>query len=989
MFAIDQDRKINELYHTSWTAKDGVPERIHALAQTTDGFLWLGTADGLFRFDGVRFEQYESQPGQAFPETDITALLATPDGGLWIGYRAGTVSFIKNGNVINYGERAGLPPSGVRQFLRDSHGRIWAVGAVGLTRFDGYRWEKLTSDQNVHGDGYSVFMDRSGTIWASTKDGVFFLPEGADQFQMAADHRTDGLSMAESSDGTLWIAQTERSVHTVALPWRRSSARDAEIRVGSLAILIDSHDSLWITTAGDGIRRVPHPEHLYGSSVAEFGREAEIFTHKQGLTDDYVIAILEDREGNIWTVTNEGLDCFRQTAFVPVTLPSGTFGLMLAAADHGMVWVSAMNRHLMRIEDGKAVREKGLGRSDAYYIYRQEDGSIWVSGRKLLHFTNGRIDRQIASPGARPVAIAEDSFRRIWVTMGADNVLRLKDGTWQSLKSLGGPEGISWSEFTGPEGTLWFGFDNNTVARIDGDAIRILSAKDGIRVGRVVSIQGRGSDLWIGGPGGLALFDGRGFRPMLREDGQDFKDVLGIVAPASNGLWISENRGIIHIPEDEIEQWKKDSNHRVSYRVFDFLDGIPSSLQTTMFRPRAIEGTDGRIWFALTQGLVWVDPKRIPRNSVLPTVSLDWADANGSKLHSFSFQRLAAHTTALRIAYTASSLSVPERVRFRYKLEGQDKSWNEAGTRREASYTNLSPGPYRFRVIACNNDGLWNDTGATWDFVIAPAFDQTIWFRVLLGLTAAGLMWLLYSLRLRQATAQVQARLGERLEERGRIARELHDTLIQSVDGLMLRIQTALNEPNPKRSRQMIEKALDSADEVMLEGRQRVQALRAEAIEVNELSEALTSYGKELAADRTITFSVSLVGSPKPVDAFVRDEAYRVGREALSNAFQHSGATRIEAEITYDRSRLRLRVRDDGVGMDQEIVNGGRPGHYGLTGMRERAQAMGGQLVIWSRSGAGSEVDLEIPANVAYQKGFRGFNLHWIKGMTDDERSRR
>jgi len=174
MLAIDRDRKIDELYHTSWTAKDGVPGRIHALAQTTDGFLWLGTADGLFRFDGVRFEHYESQPGQAFPETDITALLATLDGGLWIGYRAGTVSFFKNGNVINYGERAGRPPSGVRQFLRDSHGRIWAVGAVGLTRFDGSRWEKLTSDQNVHGDGYSIFMDRSGTIWASTKDGVFF-----------------------------------------------------------------------------------------------------------------------------------------------------------------------------------------------------------------------------------------------------------------------------------------------------------------------------------------------------------------------------------------------------------------------------------------------------------------------------------------------------------------------------------------------------------------------------------------------------------------------------------------------------------------------------------------------------------------------------------------------------------------------------------------------------------------------------------------------
>jgi signal transduction histidine kinase/ligand-binding sensor domain-containing protein len=990
MFAIDRDRRIDELYHTSWTAKDGVPGHIHALAQTTDGFLWLGTANGLFRFDGVHFERYEPTSGQAFPKTKMSALFATPDGGLWVGYAGGNVSLLKNGSVINYDERDGLLPSRVKQLLQDSHGRIWAVTLIGLSTFDGTRWNKLTSDQNLHGDCYSAFVDRSGTLWVSTEDGLFFLPEGTDKFQLAVDGRTAGLSMAESQDGTLWIAQTEQSVHTVSLPWMRSPARDTEVRVGSIAILIDSQGSLWITTVGDGIRRVSYPSRIYGSSVAQFGPEAESFTHKQGLTNDYVISILEDREGNIWTVTNEGLDCFRQTAFVPVSLPSGMFSLGLAATDRGMVWISSANHSLMRIQDGGAVDEETLqklGPANVRYVYREGNGSIWVSTEALLHFTNGHIDRQIIVPGDRPVAIAEDTLQRLWVTPNVGSVMRFKNGTWQTLESLGGPGTTSWSEYTDQQGTLWFGFEGNTVAKIDGDEIRLLSAKDGIQVGTVLSIQAHGSDLWIGGSGGLARFDGRRFRPVLREDGQDFKDVLAIVAIASDGLWFSENRGIIHIPANEIDQLKKEPNYRVSYRVFDFLDGIPSPPASTMFRPRAVEGTDGRIWFALTQGVVWIDPKHIPMNSLPPGVSIDSVDANGNKIRPSSLSRFAAHTTTLHIVYTASSLSVPERVRFRYKLEGQDKSWNEAGTRREAFYTNLSPGPYRFRVIACNNDGVWNDTGATWDFVIAPAFYQTIWFRVLLGLTAAGLIWLLYSLRLRQATAQVEARLGERLEERGRIARELHDTLIQSVDGLMLRIQTALNEPDSKRSHQMIEKALDSADEVMSEGRQRVQALRAEAIKVNELSEALASYGNELAEDRAVSFSVALVGSPKPVDAFVRDEAYRIGREALGNAFQHSGATRIEAEITYDRALLRLRVGDDGVGIDQQILNGGKPGHYGLTGMRERAQTLGGQLVIWSRSGAGTEIDLEIPAPVAYQNGFR--SLHWIKRLIGDKRERR
>jgi signal transduction histidine kinase len=284
-------------------------------------------------------------------------------------------------------------------------------------------------------------------------------------------------------------------------------------------------------------------------------------------------------------------------------------------------------------------------------------------------------------------------------------------------------------------------------------------------------------------------------------------------------------------------------------------------------------------------------------------------------------------------------------------------------------------------VIACNNDGVWNEAGAVLNFAIRPAFYQTKWFRFLLALSGFGLIWLLHTLRLRQATAQTQARLGERLEERGRIARELHDTLIQSVDGLMLRLQTALDEPNPERSHQMIEKALDSADEVMYEGRQRVQALRTDATLFNELSVALASYGNELAQDRSIAFSVALVGSSRPVDAFVRDEAFRIGREALGNAFQHSDAKRVEAEITYDRAQLRMRVRDDGMGIDQTVLHGGKPGHYGLAGMRERAQTIGGQLAIWSRPGAGTEIDLAIPARVAYQNGFRSIGLSRIRKL--------
>jgi signal transduction histidine kinase/ligand-binding sensor domain-containing protein len=984
LFAIERDRRIDQLYHTSWTPENGAPESIRSMAQTSDGFLWLGAPKGLFRFDGERFERYQPLSGPDFPRTNILSLLATPDGGLWISFDR-TIGFLKDGRVTYYGPEDGFPKGRTKQFVRDRRGMIWAVRTDGLARFNGSRWNQIASDWNVNGDCYSAYADSSGTLWVSTERGVIFLREGETRFREASDPHTVGGSMAQARNGEMWIAQTERSVHAVPVLWQTAGKqRHSEIRVGSDAILIDNQGSLWITTLGDGLRRVTFPEHLNGPDISEFGTEIEAFTHAQGRTNDYVRCILQDFEGNIWVGTSEGLDRFRQGAFTPVALPSGTIGLSLVARDSGEVWVAAINRDPMRIVDGKFNTE-GLPKHLVFCIFQDRQATIWMgSHRKLFRFRHGRVGKQpeeVATPGTSPVAIAEDLSQRLWVNVADQGLMRVEDGKWQSLESMGGPKLVSSNASVATDGTIWFGSANSTIVRIDGDTIHVFTAKDGIRAGDVKSIQRRGSDVWVGGTRGLDYFDGKRFKPVIAAEGTSFEVIEGMVATADNGLWFSEDRGIIHIPQNEVEQFKKDPEHLVSYQLFDVLDGLPATAQRgVLVTPSVIEGTDGRIWFALNQGLAWIDPHHIPRNAIPPTVSIQSVAAAGlvSRLPP---SKLPAHTTTLQIAYTAPNLSIPERVRFRYKLDGQEKNWNDAGRRREAFYTNLGPGHYSFHVIACNDDGVWNETGTTWNFFIDPAWYQTLWFKMLLGLIAIGLAWMLYTLRLRQATAQIQARLGERLEERERIARELHDTLIQSVDGLMLRIQTALSEADPKRSRLMIEKALDSADEVMLEGRQRVHALRAEATTVNELSEALAFYGRDLAEDHPVEFSVALVGSPKSIGAFVRDEAYRIGREALGNAFQHAGATKVEVEVTYDHPMVHMRVRDNGRGIDEHTLNGGRPGHWGLRGMRERANVIGGKLVIWSRAGVGTEIDLEIPADVAYKKVFPGLSPHWMKRL--------
>jgi signal transduction histidine kinase len=432
------------------------------------------------------------------------------------------------------------------------------------------------------------------------------------------------------------------------------------------------------------------------------------------------------------------------------------------------------------------------------------------------------------------------------------------------------------------------------------------------------------------------------------------------------------------IPAADLSNWSKHPDGKVSVKIFDRLDGaFPTS---SGLQPTAAKSPDGRLWFAGTRGLQAVDPSHLYVNPTPPPVHIEEIVASGKQYSPGEGLLLAPLTRDLEIRYTALSFAVPQRVRFRYTLQGQDPGWQDAGTRRAAFYTNLNPGHYRFHVIACNSDGVWNETGAELNIVIPPAFYQTLWFKILLALAGAAVLWCLYLLRLRQATAQVHVRLGERMKERERIARELHDTLLQGFQGLMLRLQMVMEEiPENLSARSKMEKVLERADGVLFEGRERVSALRTEAKSGDDLAQAIAACGEELAQNHKSQFSMAVVGTPQPLDPVVFEEAYRIGREALLNAFAHSNALRIEGEITYHSARVRLSVRDNGNGIDQEILRNGRTGHWGLSGMRERAEGIGGQLNVWTNPGAGTEVALTLPSKLAYQRVVKRQRWQWIR----------
>jgi len=475
-------------------------------------------------------------------------------------------------------------------------------------------------------------------------------------------------------------------------------------------------------------------------------------------------------------------------------------------------------------------------------------------------------------------------------------------------------------------------------------------------------------EIWAGGVGGLVLIDKGHFRPIKPAALDSLEDVTGIVDAGSDGLWLNTAGGVIHVSRDDADRALRYPSYRFQGERFDSFDGLPGQTQAVDPFPKAIQGTDGRIWFTATRGVAWVDPKNIPRNAVPPPVSITSVSTDGSRYPRLADLRLPAHTANVQINYSALSLSVPERVRFRYKLDGIDKGWQDVGTRREAYYSNLGPGSYQFRVIACNNDGVWNEAGASFDFSIDPAYYQTRWFQASWAIAFLALLWGLYRYRLHQIAREFNMRLEERVGERTRLARDLHDTLLQGFQGLMLRLQ-ALDDLLPQgEAKEELEQTLDRADQVVAEGRKAVHDLRLSTVVSNDLARAVSALGDELSSEDSATFGFLVEGKTQELHPIVRDEVYRIIREALRNAFSHARAHHIEAEIIYAENLFRLRIRDDGEGIAPAILEDGRPGHYGLPGMRERAAEIGAKLDIWSGIGTGTEIDLSVPGSIAYGK---------------------
>lgn len=980
-----QDLSLAQFNHTAWTTKDGAPVDVWALAQTPDGWLWLGGSTGLYRFDGIRFEHVNIEGLDPRRSNAVSMLYASESGALWIGYVNGGLSVLKHGRFTYFGEREGLGRGTVITMAEDARGDVWVACANGLWRYDGRKWTRIGSDWGFP-DPYAttLFVDQQGTVWVAGEHEIFSLQRQSRRFQPTGMRIRGGDSgeFEESPDGRAWFAD-ETGIHV--LPGQdtsrpraaASNARTSYIR------LIDRTGHVW-RTDGVGVRRFPfNPSH--GELLFKDVSDADSFGAKGGLSSGIVKTVLEDRDGNIWLGTDAGVDRFRRVNVHQLAPPVDQFGgTALAPADDGSIWIGTVLGNVSSPLDGlwkydgtlKRIPVAGLTKVTA--VDTDVHGSLWIAGPEGVWRQEGPEQfRKVAelpkgTRGQEVHALTVDLDGNPWISVVRSGLFRYRDGIWERNGNLPAlPDRRPYVQALDHEGRLWIGYGNGTLAIVERDRVKLLGAADGLDVGGIVALH-VGAHTVVAGANRVSVLDqGRFHDVTTPADPAVLSGVTGILESKDGDLWLAGLKGAVRVSKADLDRAMQNQSFALPFELFDDADGFPGIAHRMRPVPTIIQGSDGRLWFAGQPGIGWLDPAHIQRNPVPPSASIRSVTATGQTYSAPRTLSLTAGTRDLQVDYTALDLSRPDRIRFRYRLDGLDKDWVDAGSRRQAFYTHLDPGRYHFRVAASNEGGNWSKSTAGLEIVIPPTFVQTRMFASLCVASALAMLWLAYILRMRQLTNGLRYRLEERIAERERIARELHDTLLQGMQGLILKFQAATEEiPPGTPARRNMEQALDRADDILIEGRDRVKDLRISPASSLDLPQAIGTMGTELSEEYAIRFNLSVEGTPRPLDPIVQEEALRIAHEALTNAFHHARAAKIETEIIYHRAELRLRFRDDGCGIDSSILKLGRPDHWGLPGMRERARNIRATLEVWSRQEAGTEIELRVPARTAFARKY-------------------
>ena len=971
--ALSSNKAISEYIRDRWDAGAGFPGGpVNAFAQTPDGYLWIATEKGLVRFDGLNFVLIEHSESTAAPFGPVLGLALDANGSLWIRLQGPTLMVRdRSGAFRSVTPDSPQAESDITAMCTGNNGELLITGLTeGIFRDRNGKFVTDATRDELPRHVISMIELADGVIWLGTREQGLYSLNGQRVSRMVGelpDKKVNALFSLNGRD--LWIGTDKGLVRSDGRGLSRVSTSEALQNVEIVTMARDRESNVWIGTS-NGLARVSNDRITSVDS-------------SQGWSAEPVTALFEDREGSLWVGRADGIERLRDSVFMTYYtsggVPSRNNGPLYVDSE-GRTWFGPSEGGLYWRKEGHQGRITAAAvQKDIVYSIDGRKGELWIGRRGgLTHlresggsFTAKTYTAADGLAQNRVYAVHRSRDGTIWAGTLSAGLSRLKDGSFTTYTMANGLASNSISSIAeSSDGTMWFGTPNGLNELSQGH-LRAYTSKDGLPPGNVNCLLPDSNGLlWIGTDNGLAFLRS-GTVYALSEDVPDSvrEEIFAIAEDKAGALWMATAKHIVRVDRDKLLRQVLASS---DIREYGLGDGLLSTQGVRRHKSIAADPSGG-IWFSTNRGLSFVSPESMKFDSAPPLVHVDGISVDGRLIHLGEQVRVRPPYQKITLSYSGLSLSFPTRVRFMYRLDGFDQSWTEPTSAREATYTNLESGQYRFHVMA-SNSGQWNDSEAAISFEVDPAFWQTWWFRVSCVVAFLVLLWALYQLRLRQVARQFNIRLEERVSERTRIARDLHDTLLQSFHGLLLRFQAATNllPERPAEARKTLESAIDQAAQAITEGRDAVQGLRSSMVMSNDLALAIGTLCEELVSGETnpnaAEFHVDVEGTPQNLHPILRDEVYRIAGEALRNAFKHAQAQRIEVEIRYGERQLRLRVRDDGKGIDAKHLDGdGYAGHYGLRGMRERAKLMGGKLAVWSELDSGTEVELSIPASRAYE----------------------